>query len=243
MSGDPTIWVTEELPMPNMIEYTNRGAILAWQIDGFFATHKGIEYLNDTIGKITLALRDGNPNRLPYKPDPKTADHYLPKIYKLKAFAGMRSVSKKHAPTRADSYEDHAFWAIKLYTEDLIREFEEGTPVPYSMIEDWAIDQFIDKERSTIRAKCRSIWNWNDARDWILPKSKRRFQMTRSERAIKNSAEKADRAKKKIISAITGMFADEYKKKNGKWNVAYLANELDMSRNTVSKYLSQDNID
>ena len=228
-----------DLPTPNCIEFTTYGAYVAWQISGYFGTQKGIEYLNDTIGKITIALKENNPQRLPWKPDLRSADHYYPKIHKLREFKGLDTVRKRKAPQRADSYDDYAFWAIKLYTEDLIRAYGEGTPLPYEGIEDWALNQFINKERSTIRAKCRSIWNWNDKRGWTLPKSKRRFEMTRSERARSNAQKKADEAKRKVINATSGLMAEEYKTKTGKWNISKLAKELKMSRDTVRKYLRE----
>lgn len=239
VKGDPTAWVVADLPTPNCIEFTIYGALLAWQVDGYFGTQKGIEYLNDTIGKITIALKENSPQRLPWKPDLRSADHYYPKIHKLRDFKGLEIVRKRKAPQRADSYDDYAFWAIKLYTEDLIREYGEGTPVPYPIIEEWALSQFFDKEHSTIRAKCRSVWNWYDERRWTSPKSKRRFEMTRSERAKANSQKIAQETKRKIINAVTGMFAQEYKKSNGTWNISKLSKELKMSRNTVIKYLKE----
>ena len=226
------------LPMPNYISCTNAGAMLGWQIEGYFATKKGIEYLNDTIAKISIALQESQPKRLPWKPDTKAADHYYAKIYKLKAFNDLPGVRKRtKAPTRADSFDDYAFWAIKLWTEDQIREQGEGTPVSYEILEDWALSQFIEKERSTIRAKCRSVWSWYDNRGWTLPKDKRKFEMTRSERAKANAQKKADEAKRKVINATSGLMAEEYKTKTGKWNISKLAKELKMSRDTVRKYL------
>jgi len=35
------------------------------------------------------------------------------------------------------------------------------------------------------------------------------------------------------------MFANDLKKKNGKWNIAKIAKELNLSVNTVKKYLPQ----
>ena len=239
-SGDPTEWVAAGLPTPNFIAFTNRGAMLGWQIDGYFGTPRGIEYLNDTIAKITIALKETSPKRLPWKPDTKTADHYYPKIHKLKEFSNLPSVKRRvHAPERADSFDDHAFWAIKLYTEDEIRGQGEGLPVVYEALEDWALSQFIDKERSTIRAKCRSVWNWYENRDWTLPKDKRKFEMTRQERAISNAQAKADKARKAVLNAVTGMFAEELKKKSGAWHIGKIVEATGVSRNVVAKYLRE----
>ena len=238
-SGDPTDWVAAGLPIPNFIAFTNRGAMLGWQIDGYFGTQKGIEYLNDTIGKITIALKETSPKRLPWKPDTKTADHYYPKIHKLKEFANMPSVRKRvQAPARADSFDDYTFWAIKLYAEDEIRKQGEGLPIVYEALEDWALSQFIDKERSTIRAKCRSVWNWYEVKGWELPKG-RKYEMTRQERAISNSKKMAEEAKRKVANTLTGMFSEDYKTGTGKWNISKIAKELSMSRDTVRKYIKE----
>jgi len=236
-------WQDYNLPIPNYIEYIDGGYRIGWHIDGYFATKKGIEYLNDVIGRVLVTFKDNSPYRLPYKPDLQTADHYYPLIRKLSSLANLHSrPSRSRVPSRADSFADYAFWAIKLFTEDRIRDQGEGIPVPFSTIEDWAIVQFVEeqgKERSTIRAKCRSVWNWYDTKDWQLPKDKRKWKMTRRERAIDNARKKAEVARRKVMSITTGMFSDEYKTKTGKWNVSKIAKELGMSRDTVRKYLAR----
>lgn len=152
---------------------------------------------------------------------------------------------------RADSLggKDYCFWAIKLYTEDLIREFGEGTPVPTHLVEDWAYTQFSDHKKgiSTVRAKCRSVWHWNDKRDWVLPKYARKRKtkddeellMTRREVALKNTENRQVEAQAKVINAITGLMANVYKKKNGKWHIGLISDALNMSRTTVSKYIKR----
>jgi len=251
MDGDGTEWIDEGLPTPNYLQHSNKGYFVAWQVDGFFATQRGIEYLNDIIGRVTITLSDCHPQRLPYKPDMGEAlAHYYPKIHKLLAFKGTKSLSTKtHAPLRADNLggKDYCFWAIKLYTEDLIRQFKEGTPVPYQMLEDWAFTQFTDHKKglSTVRAKCRSVWNWYDRESWELPKYSRSRKtkndkelfMTRQERALSNAKAKAEKARKAVINAVTGLYADEYKKVNGKWHISKISEAIGVDRKVVSKYL------
>jgi transcriptional regulator of acetoin/glycerol metabolism len=48
----------------------------------------------------------------------------------------------------------------------------------------------------------------------------------------------ANDTKKKVYNLIGGMFKDEYKKKNGNWNVSKIAKESGTSRNTVYKYIT-----
>jgi len=229
--------------------HSNRGYFIAWQIDGFFYTQKGIDYLNDMIARIILTLRECKPERLIYKPNTKQElAHYYPKIYKLKELQKAKSLTAKaHAPRRAEALDDYCFWAIKLYTEDSIRIFGEGIVIPYSQIEEWAFAQFIDykKGRSTVRAKARSVWNWYDEHDWLLPKGYKRkftdeeYQMTRTERARSNAKARADKARKAVINAITGLYADEYKKKSGAWHIGKISKVTRVHRDTVSKYLKQ----
>jgi len=133
----------------------------------------------------------------------------------------------------------------------LIRAFGEGTPVPFPMVEDWAYTQFHDykKGKSTVRAKCRSVWNWYDVQGWELPKiyikryntktELKELEMTRQERALSNAKAKSEKARKKVIHAITGLYADEYKKKSGAWHIKNIANNINLDPRVVSKYLKQ----
>ena len=241
IKGDPTEWVAQGLPTPNSIELTTYGALLAWQVEGYFGTQKSIEYLNDTIGKISIALQESKPKRLPWKPDLRTADHYYPKIHKLKAFGSLPNLKRRtKAPSRADSFEDYAFWAIKLWIEDQIREQGEGSPIVYAALEEWALSQFVDKERSTIRAKCRSVWNWNDNRGWTLPKDKRRFRMSRQDHIKKVHATRNAKAQAKIRGVLEDMFIqDQIRTKSGKPKISAIAKIAEMHRDTVRKHLKE----
>ena len=61
--------------------------------------------------------------------------------------------------------------------------------------------------------------------------------VTRRERALLNSKERYNKVHKKISNLITGIFADEYKKSNGSWNISKLAKDVGCSRNTIYKHL------
>lgn len=63
--------------------------------------------------------------------------------------------------------------------------------------------------------------------------------MTRQERARSNAKAKAEKARKAVINAVTGLYADEYKKVNGKWHIGKIVKATGISINTVSKYLKQ----
>jgi Fic family protein len=99
------------------------------------------------------------------------------------------------------------------------------------MIEDYAFRNFFDrKDKSTLRAKCRNIWNWYNERSW---------KVTRKERALKNAETIKSRKRKQILNAITGIMKDEYIKSDGTWNIYKLTKDLGMSKNTIKRHLKE----
>jgi hypothetical protein len=112
--------------------------------------------------------------------------------------------------------------------------------VAYSLIESFAFNRFIDraKDKSTLKAKCRSIWNWYDAREWVIP-TRKGLGMSRQEGAKKAREKRMADTKRKILSVVTGIFQDEYKNKRGKWNISKIAKDSGTSRNTVMKYVKE----
>ena len=101
---------------------------------------------------------------------------------------------------------------------------------------------------STAKAKAKNIAEWTYYNYNGRKKKKRKtknneeLKVTRRERAISNAKEKYEKAHKKIINLITGLYADEYKKKNGKWHISKIAQELKMSRDTIRKHLKDENL-
>jgi len=248
LNGEGGEFLDYDLPIPSYLEHYNRGYAVAWCIDGYFGTKEGEKFLNDVIARFLLSFADLSPKRLPYKPnyekDKKTA-HILVKAYSLKSFSRkLKSLptKKKFTPRRADMFEDFIFWAIKLYAEDLIRDY--GI-IPYEMLEDFALKTFEHKkDRSTLKAKSKSIWNYYDERNWELPKKKFKqtkgeYKMTRIENMKKINTERAEEKRRKILNAISGMFADDYKKKNGSWHIGKIAKDLNITEKTVKKYLPE----
>ena len=246
-------WIDYGLPIPTIHKHINRGYYIGWAIDGYFGTKKGQEFLNDIIARFLISFKEQGIERLPFKPSKKnlndnTARIYA-KVYKLKEFSQQLDSlpTKKFTPTRADSFEDFTFWAIKLYAEDLIRA--TGFIV-YESLESWALNQFLGhKERSTIRAKCRSVWKWYSDRDFELSNYQEKkyetielwykeSKMTRAENMKRVSKEKEEKNKRKILNLITGLYADDYKKKSGAWNISKIAKDLSIHRNTVAKHLA-----
>ena len=241
-------WQDEDLPIPTLHKHINRGYYIGYAIDGFFATAKGQEYLNDIIARMLLTMRDYNITRLEYKPSKKdleTSKIYA-RVYKLQEIGkNLKSLQKKNLiPARADTFEDFTFWAIKLYAEDMI--MNSGFIV-YEMLENWAMNQFLEnKERSTIRAKCRSVFNWYEERDFQIPKKHRPQKIyleetmaSRTEHILKVGQEKREKNKRAVINAITGLYAEDYKKKSGAWHYQKIADATGISRYTVASIIKE----
>ncbi len=242
LQGNGTEWIDQGLPTPSYLEHINKGYLIAWAIDGYFGTQKATEYLNDIIARVLITFKDLKPKRQLYKPKIESTSHYLPKIYKLQELQNLKSIKKRaKAPTRADNFDDHVFWSIKLFCEDLIRS--QSLPT-FSQLEEFAYHNFNHKDKSTLRAKCRSIYNWYEAKEWKLPykrktKTAEELKLTRQERARANTKAREEKVRAKVINAVTGLMAEIYKKKNGTWHIGKISEDTGVHRETVSKYLKE----
>jgi len=243
-------WTEENLPIPTIIKHINRGVFIAWAIEGYFGTPKSKNFINDIIARILITFNEYEPERLSWKPTRFLNDknaHILKKAYKLKEFSKKlksKKKQRKYAPSRADSFEDFTFWAMKLYAEDEIRNYGF---IVYESFENWALSQFLHKEKSTIRAKARSIWNYYNDRDFKLKEKEKKYENhkkyleetmpSRQEHMVNLNKKREAESYKKIVNTITGLYADTYKKKNGKWNISKISRELKMHRDTIAKHL------
>lgn len=223
IKGDGSEIFDYSLPHPN--RYIRNGDIytLEYIINGFFYTTKGIAYLNDILARFTLSMSVKSTK----------ITHSSNNGIELSLFQGLKSVVRHKDYERVDVGQDNLFWAIKLYTEDLIREYGEHEEVAYSLIESFAFNNFVDraKDRSTLRAKCRSIWNWYNERNWTIPERKG-LGMSRAEGAKIAHTKLAKDTKDKVKKAIAGLIFMQQK-----INIANVARDAKVSRNTAKKYL------
>ena len=100
------------------------------------------------------------------------------------------------------------------------------------------------KGLSTARAKAHNIAEWvynyyRTGKRVRKIKDDKELAVTRRERALSNAKAQYEKAHRKILNATTGIFANEYKKKDGSWNILRLARELNMSKNTIKKHLKE----
>jgi len=246
IQGDGSEIFDYSLPQPhNYIRTALDRYTIEYYLHGdFFCTNKAGAYLNDILARFTLTM---NVIKAAAKINKEVNNHKPLELYANNQFNGLRSIEKFKYKETVDINKDNVFWAIKLYTEDLTKK--SSGMVAYSLLESFAFAHFVEraKDKSTLKAKCRSIWNWYDERDWIIPKRYDRTleqyleetKMTRTENMHKINADKVDKNYKKVVNLLTGLFNEPYKKKNGAWHILKIAEELSMSRNTVSKYIKE----
>jgi hypothetical protein len=231
------------IPYPHHHYMRNNKLVYCWLIDGFFDTLKGVQYLNDIIARFKITFETSQ--YLKHSIDNESFINPL----KLKQFQGLKSraVQKIIQNSRYDGTRDFIFYCLKLHAEIIIKE--KGI-FSYDELIDFALINFIDKakDRSTLKAKCKNIFNWYLERNFELTqtvyvkKEKDLVMATRQEHAKKITKNTSEKYKKKVLNLITGIFKDEYRKKDGSWNVTKIANDSGTTRPTVMKYLPKETL-
>ena len=228
------------LPYPN--EYSRNGENweISWYINGVFWTKAGTDYINDILSRFLISFEN-----ITYQ----TAHPISKKdnTLKLKLFKQLNSLKKTGFTANHNKFEDSVFWSLKLFVEHYLCESDF---VPYSTLENFAFNNFVDyvKDRSTLKAKCRSVWNWYSDRDWQKTDNKKyqnfkeyleNTKMTRTENMQKIAATKVKTNYKNVVNIITGLYANEYRKKSGAWHIIKIAQATKLSRQTVSKIIKK----
>jgi len=212
------------LPYPHTYDRQNDDVYrISYVLNGLFNTNLSHSYLNDILARLTLSMSV-------LSLDTSNSDD---DGIELSQFQGLKSIARAKNYEKMDNGQDNVFWSIKLYTEALIKE--SNGLVAYSLLESFALDTFRDraKDKSTLKAKCRSIWNWYNDREWIIP-TREGLGMSREE-AAKHSAQKnADNKKAKVLGAVEALkFLQE------KINIATISRQAQVSRDTAKKYLKE----
>ena len=238
VAGKGDLWELWEYNLPYPNEYSRDGEnwVISWYVDGVFWTKAGTDFINDILSRFLVSFE--NITYQTAHPISKKND-----TLKLKLFKQLNSLKKAGFTANANKYEDSVFWSLKLFVEHYLCESDF---VPYSTLENFAFNHFVDyvKDKSTLKAKCRSIWNWYSDRDWqktkkIFNQTKEEYRMTRVENMQKIAATKVKTNYKKVVNIITGLYAAEYKKKNQKWNIMKIAKDTNLTRPTVSKHIKK----
>ena len=242
-SDDVTSELGNIIPYPHYHYMKNNKLVYCWLIDGFFDTLKGVHFLNDVIARFKITFETSQ--YIKHSNDSESTLFPL----KLKAFQNLKSraIQKIQQTSRFDGTRDFIFYCLKLHAEIIIKE--KGI-FSYDELESFAISNFIEKakDRSTLKAKCKNIFNWYLDRNFeltktlYLKKERELVMATRAEHAKKIAQKKANETKKKVLNITTGMFKDEYKKPNGSWNISKIAKDSGTTRPTVMKYLPKDSL-
>lgn len=238
-----------ELPYPQkhfISQLTSlRGFINVFQysyiIDGYFNTKKNILFLNDIIARMMITFPSANIEKVSTIEIKKESNSL-----KLKDFQNLKSIQSRilnYEKIQKIECEDQVFWALKLYFEQMIK----NDNLSYQHFEDFALNNFIDKakDRSTLKAKCRNIYNYYSEKDFkLFCEYKRKLsdeglKMTRSNNMKKVNELQVRNNRTLVINAITGLYQNEYKSKSGEWNISKLSKNLNLSRNTIYKYLEE----
>lgn len=240
IKGEGDLYELFEYGLPYPHEYKRYGDsyTIAWHIDGVFFTKKSTDYINDILARFILSFDNITQSTAhPIKQQDKST-------LKLELFKQLNSIKKNDFTADSNKYEDNVFWSLKLFVEHYI---SKGGYCSYSVLEGYAFNHFIDhvKDKSTLKAKCRNIWNWYDARGWqtALQYEKKfteeEYLMTRQENMKQQREARAKATERKVIQTITGMFKEDYIKKSGKWNISKIAKEIGVARDSVYKYINK----
>lgn len=251
--GDGSELFEYGLPTPNHYERSNNAFYkVYWHVDGYIHTKKGRDYLNDIVARFSGAFRIARRLHAPahqrvfqdqiQRDFSRTRDEQgiigdknLIQICNLKQFGGLPSLRSNRSVKELHSskYEDNVFWAIKL--EAIMRIRINGW-LDRSSLEAWATDVFLVgehvKDRSTLRAKCRSVYEWYESRNWRV--DERISTMSRVEGMAKARAIKSERVKAKIQGAINVL-----KLYGTKITVRSVAEEAGIGTATAQKYLKE----
>ncbi len=213
-------------------------------VDGVFDTTKGVIFLNDIIARFMITFPSYGVEKQEVKRVPARKEGL-----KLKQFQGLKSVKKLSTnfyKTNLFTNKDNVFWALKIALET---QLEQGN-ISYETFEDFAFANFEDKakDRSTLRAKCRSIYNYYADRNFET-RTRGKYKnhqhyleetmATRQQNMAKINNKRKEDCRRVIVGLITGLTSFEYKKQNGEWNVSKLAKDTKLTRKTIYKYLAE----
>jgi hypothetical protein len=227
--GDGLELLDYGLPTPNHYQRANNASYgVYWLLDGYFHTKAGKEYLNDVVARLSIVAKIEKRLGAP------VVSKIDPVAHKLSEFSGLPSLPRRSVQQlTAAKYDDAVFWAIKL--EAIARIRRDGW-LDRDSLEFWAFDVFVVgdhvKDRSTLCAKVRSVFDWYAARNWKI--DDRSFTMSRAEAGRVTAAKNAAANEAKVRAAITSLeFLQE------KITVSSVARSAGVSRPTAQKYLEK----
>lgn len=227
---------------PNAVLYGNVGVFIGFLLKGTFNTKKQVDFLNDVIARffITYNLQQVQlENKLPLISNNFQELKSISQSSQLLSLTNIKNYSFKQ---NFDKEVDKVFWALKIWAIDYIRA---NKVLNYQEFETFGMNNFIGgkKSKSDIRCKCRSIFNYYLERDFEIEKTIRtrktknneELTMTRKENLENYKKELETKNYKKVVTILSSLFACEYKKPSGGWNMLKLQQETNLSQPTLRK--------
>ena len=215
-------------------------------IDGFGGTKRAKRFETDILLRFQI-LNDDIFSDIETKFTSEPSSYNLKQLSKL--LPSLPRYNKDFVARVLDNpkkYEDLYFWAMKAQMELLIKQ--GYTQSCFTLLE-WALEQFPNKEYSTLKCKARSIFNWYHARDFEAFRAYKRkytdkeLQMTRSEHMTSYNKMTKAKTQAQIKELVTGLFCDEFYHQQGRWagliNVDKVAKHLKMTNETVRNNLKE----
>ena len=238
--GDGAELFDYSLPLPDAYKrVSEQRYAIEYVIDGVFWTKQSAKFLNDILLRFNLSMQI---ERIDVSIVAKKKDTIT--LKEFSSSSNLKSLSRTTFQVRAHKYEDSVFWGLKLFVEHYIKESDF---IAYDTLFNYAYTHYYDyvKDYSTLKAKCRSIWNWYYDRDfksdtYIRKCTDEELKMSRKDHIKRVHINRVNATYKRVVNAITGLFSEEkYKKKNGNWHISNIAKDLNIHRETVSKYIKK----
>ena len=272
MWGNGTEFLDTFLPLPNIHKWLDdKSYIVAWLLEGYFLTKQNQKFLNDVIKKGVETFEKSEALRVEWIGWINIAKLNDNDIIHLNAYnlrddiaPYLESLNKTNrndykalellaSATEYKESDDAFFDWLRFKVYDFVKENGKNA-LTLDYCKELAMIGYDvmghKKGISTPLAKAKSIYNWvienyNPKGRWdYIRKTKddKELQVTRRERALTNNKKRYDEAHKAIISLATGMFKEEYLKKDGSYNVNRLAKDTGYSRNTIYKHLKDEGL-
>ena len=269
--GEGYEFIDTFLPHPNIWKpLDDKSYLIGYLLEGFFLTDKNKQFLQDAIVRFIATFEKVGAFRVEwigwinfnYLED-KDIKHlntlnlrddiaiYLePKTFKQ----DYRALELLASATEYKESDDAFFDWLRFKIYDFVKSNGKNALTLDYCLELARIGYDImghKKGISTPLAKAKAIYNWvmenynpKGVNNWNYKRklSDKELEMTRRERALSNSQAQYEKAHKKIMSLITGIFQDDYKKKNGKWHISKIAKDLGMSRDTIRRHLKDEGL-
>lgn len=215
------------MPRPTRIWLTNRGYIVQYDLNGYFATLTALKFLNDVISRFCLTFGakylDFNPETEPDTDNGLTIE--------LKELANGLEKLKRRVATFSKGNQIHCQDRLFGIADEWC-QMKMRVKEPFTELDIKEIIRQAGGTPSECKCKAKSMFRYY-RKNGFKP-NKRTHEMSRSENAKKQAAAKAQKAKAAVLSTYTSMqFLGE------KTTVTAVSKNAGVDRKTAGKYLKE----